>query len=225
MFYFYLSSFVELTSFTFNNVVIKERRVLLLMIKCLYEMQECGIIKLAASKVDGGGDGGCSLMNFDIAPVDCAGLFLFLSHVKNLQRLFLACNHIACLELAKFLTENDDVFQLGLSENNITDEGVKHLCDALKNENCKLTNLDITKNNINDEGVKHLCDALKNENCKLTDLNLCYNKINDEGVKQLCDALKNENCKLTNLSLQCIMIKDQCVEHLYDAAKVHNIKL
>ena len=196
MFYFYLSSFVELTSFTFNNVVIKERRVLLLMIKCLYEMQECGIIKLAASKVDGGGDGGCSLMNFDIAPVDCAGLFLFLSHVKNLQRLFLACNHIACLELAKFLTENDDVFQLGLSENNITDEG-----------------------------VKHLCDALKNENCKLTDLNLCYNKINDEGVKQLCDALKNENCKLTNLSLQCIMIKDQCVEHLYDAAKVHNIKL
>ena len=196
MFYFYLSSFVELTSFTFNNVVIKERRVLLLMIKCLYEMQECGIIKLAASKVDGGGDCGYSLKNLDIAPVDCAGLFLFLSHVKNLQRLFLACNHIACLELAKFLTENDDVFQLGLSENNITDEG-----------------------------VKHLCDALKNENCKLTDLNLCYNKINDEGVKQLCDALKNENCKLTNLSLQCIMIKDQCVEHLYDAAKVHNIKL
>ena len=78
-------------------------------------------------------------------------------------------------------------------------------CDALKNENCKLTNLDLGMQYINDEGVKHLCDALKNENCKLTNLDLGGNKIvniNDEGVKHLCDALKNENCKLTNLEWQ-----------------------
>ena len=181
MFYFYLSSFVELTSFTFNNVVIKERRVLLLMIKCLYEMQECGIIKLAASKVDGGGDDGCSLMSLDIAPVDCTGLFLFLSHVKNLQRLFLNMNHISCLELAKFLHEKNEVFELHLPSNNIMCEDVNYLCDALKNENCKLTNLYLYANNIND-GVKHLCDALENENCKLTNLNLSDNNINGEGV-------------------------------------------
>ena len=82
-------------------------------------MQECGIIKLAASKVDGGGDRGCFLMNLDIAPVDCAGLFLFLSHVKNLQRLSLIGNHISCLELAKFLRENNEVFELCLGKNNI----------------------------------------------------------------------------------------------------------
>ena len=132
-------------------------------------MQECDI-KYAASKVDVGGDGACLLQWLAIAPVDCAGLFQFLSHVKNLLRIDLSWNNIGCLEFAKFLCENNEVIECKLSNNNINDEGVKHLCDALKNENCKLTNLNLGRNNINDEGIKHLCDALKNENCKLTNL-------------------------------------------------------
>ena len=109
-------------------------------------------------------------------------------------------NNIGCLELAKFLCENNEVIECNVCRNNINDEGVKYLCDALKNEDCKLTNLYLRDNHINDEGVKHLCDALKNKNCKLTNLYLYANNIND-GVKHLCDALKNENCKLTNLNV------------------------
>ena len=194
------------------------------MIKCLYEMQECDVMKYAASKVDGGGDDGCWLDLLAIAPVDCAGLFQFLSHVKNLLRLHIFGNHIGCLELAKFLCENNEVIECNLSTNNINDEGVKHLCDALKNKNCKLTNLYLYANNIND-GVKHLCDALENENCKLTNLNLSDNNINGEGVKHLCDALKNENCKLTNLNIRGNNINDEGVKHLCDAAKIHNVQL
>ena len=44
---------------------------------------------------------------------------------------------------------------MNLYYNNIKDEGVKYLCDALQNENCKLTNLKLSANNIKDEGVKH----------------------------------------------------------------------
>ena len=130
-------------------------------------MQECDVMKYAASKIDGGGDYGCSLSKLDIAPVDCAGLFQFLSHVKNLLRIDLSWNNIGCLEMSKFLCKNNEVIQCDLGNNNINDEGVKHLCDALKNENCKLTKLDLIDNNINDEGGKHLCDAAKIHNVKL----------------------------------------------------------
>ena len=60
----------------------------------------------------------------------------------------------------------------------LRDQGVTHLCDALKDENCKLTKLYLGGNDIRDQGVTHLCDALKDENCKLTTLYLERNNIN-----------------------------------------------
>ena len=130
-------------------------------------MQECDVMKYAASKVDGGGDGGCSLGMLDIAPVDCPGLFQFLSHIKNLLRIYLFFNNINCLELAKFLCENNEVIEFNLFDNNINDEDVEHLCDALKNENCKLTNLSLQCIMIKDQCVEHLYDAAKVHNIKL----------------------------------------------------------
>ncbi|KAJ7392233.1 hypothetical protein OS493_013610 [Desmophyllum pertusum] len=76
-------------------------------------------------------------------------------------------------------------------------QGVSHLCDALKDANCKLTELDLNRNKITEQGVSHLCDALKDLNCKLTELDLRGNSITDLGVSYLCDALKDVNCKLT----------------------------
>ena len=51
--------------------------------------------------------------------------------------------------------------KLDLGENNITDQGVTHLCDTLKDGNCKLTKLHLWENNITDQGVSHLCDYTK----------------------------------------------------------------
>ena len=73
----------------------------------------------------------------------------------------------------------------------ITDQGVAHLCDALKDGNCKLTKLSLGYNHTTDQGVAHLCDALKDGNCKLTKLSLGYNQITDQGVANLCVALKD----------------------------------
>ena len=73
-------------------------------------------------------------------------------------------NNIGCLELAKFLCENNEVIECNVCRNNINDEGVKHLCDALKNENCKLTNLNV---NISVWVGKYLGDAAKIHNVKL----------------------------------------------------------
>ena len=71
-------------------------------------------------------------------------------------------------------------------------------CDALKDENCKLTNLNLKGKNITDQGVAHLCDALKDGSCKLLELRLGGNEITDQGVAHLehtRDVLVN--CKVT----------------------------
>ena len=67
--------------------------------------------------------------------------------------------------------------KLDLGGNNITDQGVVHLCDALKDVNCKLTKLNLDGNNMRYQGVAHLCDALEDANCKLTKLDVQPNKI------------------------------------------------
>ena len=91
--------------------------------------------------------------------------------------------------------------------------GVSHLCNALKDEICKLTKLNLYHNSIEEQGVSHLCDALKDENCKLTSLNLGNNCITDQGLSHLFDALKDENCKLTELNLSSHRITEQSVTH------------
>ena len=50
--------------------------------------------------------------------------------------------------------------ELNLKDNNITDQGVVHLCGALK-----LMELNL-KDKITDQGVAHLCGALKDGNSK-----------------------------------------------------------
>ena len=82
--------------------------------------------------------------------------------------------HFAFRELAKLLIRNNDIncklTQLGINYNELTDEGVKYLTDALKSGNCKLTHLAIRGNKLTNQGAKYLSDALKNGNCKLTHL-------------------------------------------------------
>ena len=57
---------------------------------------------------------------------------------------------------------------LYLEWNNIRDQGVTHLCDALKDGNCKLTKLDLGGAHITDQGKAHLCDAVEDANiCEL----------------------------------------------------------
>ncbi|XP_068680083.1 NLR family CARD domain-containing protein 3-like [Montipora foliosa] len=91
--------------------------------------------------------------------------------------------------------------------------GEAHLSDAPKDVNCKLTQLDFSDNEIGNQGVAHLRDALKHVNsgeahlsdapkdvnCKLTQLDFSDNEIGNQGVAHLRDALKDVNCKLTQL--------------------------
>jgi len=81
--------------------------------------------------------------------------------------------------------------------NEITDEGVKNLCSALKHTT-SLTQLYLTHNNISSEGIKFLISAL---NClKICDLDTV--KLNDDGLKEaLSFNLNSPNILLRELSL------------------------
>ena len=98
-----------------------------------------------------------------------------------------------------------------LQQNNIGDEGIKELTEALKT-NTTLTTLNLQQKNIGDEDIKALAEALKT-NTTLTTLNLQQNNIGDEGIEALAEALKT-NKTLKTLNLQQNNIGDEGVKKL-----------
>ena len=180
---------------------------------------------------------GCNALDFfdcKLAPLDCLALVRALKSVEGILNFNLAVNNLqslGCIEIAKLLPGNQhnqgfcELKTLSLWDNNITDEGVKHLSTALTHSNCTLNSLNLQNNNITDEGVKHLSTALTHTNCTLNSLILGYNNITDEGVKHLSTALTRTNCTLNSLYLDNNNITDEGVKHLVTALTHTNCTL
>ena len=112
---------------------------------------------------------------------------------------------------------------------NLKDESVEVLCNALAQEHCDcvlLKHLDLTHCLLTDECVNSLCIFLCDRHCKLTFLTLDENEIGDKGVSMLCtNALKREQCTLTVLSLRRCSLTDECVPLLCETLKDRNCSL
>ena len=221
-----LNSFVTLLqdSLTEANKVNSEtKQKALLMMKCLHEYNEEAVVEKAASELekDSKFTNRINLSSCQITPVDCIAITFFIKHLQKPTQLNLTCSIIhdqGVLHLCGALKHvNCKLTQLDLSGNSITGKGVLHLCDALTHVNCKLTQLGLSGDNITDQSVLHLCGALTHVNCKLTQLGLSYNRITEQGVLHLCGALTHVNCKLTQLDLSYNSITDQGVLHLCGA--------
>ncbi|XP_067833993.1 NACHT, LRR and PYD domains-containing protein 5-like, partial [Heptranchias perlo] len=130
----------------------------------------------------------------------------------RLQVLHLSHNQItsnSCQAMVSVLTQSQALSWLNLTHNKIGNSGVKILCRALKDQDCKLQKLSLKHNNLTYDSCEELASALK-ENCGLLDLDISANKITDLGVGFLCQVLKNSNSKiqclrfsLNNLSAKC----------------------
>ena len=118
------------------------------------------------------------------------------SHGRN-ARFWLVERNFAALWLVRTYSSLYDYYcqlnSIDLWQNNLTDEGVKYLAEALKHNSCKLKSLNLTNNKLTEEGVKYLAEALKDGNCKLHGLDLACNKLSDEGVKYVADTLKDSH--------------------------------
>jgi len=224
-----VNSFVSLLH---NSLTVNwETRQAVLMMKCLHEYKDEAVVERAASELqkDSKFNNRIDLSHCQVTPVDCIAITFFIKHLRDLTQLSLSYNFITdqgVLHLCDALKDaNCKLAKLDLSGNSITDQGVLHLCAALKDTNCKLAKLDLSDNSITDQGVLHLCAALKDANCKLAELDLSANSITDQGVLHLCAALKDTNCKLAKLDLADNSITDQGVLHLCAALKDANCKL
>ncbi|XP_028403911.1 NACHT, LRR and PYD domains-containing protein 12-like [Dendronephthya gigantea] len=208
----------------------------LLVIKCVWEMQEDRVMKMISSFASEDDVETFTLYELNIAPAESAALFKFLNHIKNLKQLRISrctVTNIAIRELAEFLkkdnhgpeSNNCELTELNVSDNDLKTEGAKYLSDALKSDNCKLTKLDVSVNGLKTEDIKYLSDALKNINCKLTKLDVRGNDLKTEGAKYLSDALKSDNCKLTELNVSVNDLQTEGVKYLSDALKSDYCKL
>ena len=108
---------------------------------------------------------------------------------------------------------------LSLSGNDIGDEGVEMLFDALSVSVTpwSLTKLDLSNCSLTKKCMASLCEALGDERFRLTYLNLKSNDIGDEGVDILCCALVKEQCKLTVLNLAYCSLTDGCTYSVFKA--------
>ena len=110
--------------------------------------------------------------------------------------------------LCKVLTEGDsklDSLHFTSSASGVTDEGVKHIAEALSNSHCHLNSLNLSHCKVTDEGVKHVAEALSNSHCQLNSLDLRYNVVTDEGAKHLAEALEHSKYQLKSFS--CLQIE------------------
>ena len=121
--------------------------------------------------------------------------------------------------------EHCKITHLSLRKNDLGDEGVRNLCDGLRQGHCKLNVLDISQCSLTHECMPFLSETLRDEKCKLTDLSFFVNDVGDEGVGMLFDALKVKNCSLTKLDMSNCSLTKKCMTSLCGALGDENCQL
>ncbi|XP_059108499.1 NACHT, LRR and PYD domains-containing protein 9B-like [Peromyscus eremicus] len=121
----------------------------------------------------------------------------------TLQELWLSgCSLTSdcCGGISAVLTSSKNLKTLKLGKNNIEDTGIKRLCEALRNPNCKLQCLGLDMNDFKTDCCADLASALTT--CKtLTSLNLDWITFDRDGLELLCEALSHKSCNLKVLGL------------------------
>ncbi|XP_037692913.1 nucleotide-binding oligomerization domain-containing protein 1 isoform X2 [Choloepus didactylus] len=217
----HLKNLPRLRSGSFNQV--QAMPTFIWMLRCIYETQSEKVGQLAAKGI-------CAnylkLTFCNACSADCSALSFVLHHfrkrlaldldnnnlndygVRELQPCFrrltvlrLSVNQITdsgVKVLCEELTKYKILTYLGLYNNQITDVGARYVAKIL--DECKgLQYLKLGKNQITSEGGKCVALAVKNSK-SIFEIGMWGNKIGDEGAKAFAEALRNHP-SLTNLSL------------------------
>ncbi|MEQ2258892.1 hypothetical protein XENORESO_003940, partial [Xenotaenia resolanae] len=91
---------------------------------------------------------------------------------------------------------------LDLSNNDLTDSGVKLLCDGLTSPHCELEILRLSGCLITEKGCAALASALTLNPSHLKELDLSFNYPGETGMKVLAAVLKSPSFRLDTLSME-----------------------
>ncbi|XP_040177443.1 NACHT, LRR and PYD domains-containing protein 12-like [Rana temporaria] len=125
------------------------------------------------------------------------------------------CNLTAtsCEILGSALKENRSLHKLDLALNKIEDDGVKFLCEGLKDPGCTLQELRMEFCELTPACGDFLSSALMT-NRSLTTLYLRDCSLHDSGTKLLCQALRQPGCTLKELVLFDVNLTSASCEDL-----------
>ncbi|XP_072355979.1 NACHT, LRR and PYD domains-containing protein 3-like [Scyliorhinus torazame] len=175
-------------------------------------LHKCQALRLGYNNL---GDPGVKLLSVALTNPDCK--------IQKMELYDNALTHSCTKDLACALSINQSLTDLNLGNNKLGDSGVKQLCLALGNPNCKIQKLGLGAVALTTSCAESLVDALRT-NHSLTDLDLSVSNLGDSGVKLLSAALRNPDCKIQTLNLWSAGLTDSCVEDL-DSAVSENRSL
>nr|XP_004671854.2 NACHT, LRR and PYD domains-containing protein 4 [Jaculus jaculus] len=132
------------------------------------------------------------------------------------ELLILANCHLSetCwVSLSDTLLKNKTLSHLDISANDLKDEGLKILCEALRQPDSGIQSMRLQQCLITAKGCEDLALVLTG-NQNLKSLQISNNKLEDVGVKLLCEALAHPNCRLESIGLEECELTSACCKDL-----------
>ena len=114
--------------------------------------------------------------------------------------------------LSEALADNTQVRQLWLRDCAVTNAGAKALASCLE-QNMSIVDLFLGGNNITEEGLGYVCEALRGSNATLVSLEMDDNQISQRGVMDFMNALQ-KNTSVLVASFDNNMEEDNCLREL-----------
>ncbi|XP_075048980.1 NACHT, LRR and PYD domains-containing protein 3-like isoform X2 [Mixophyes fleayi] len=161
-----------------------------------------------------------SLSGVHLTPLDYTVLSFILESCRNIEELGLGGCKIHSENMERLAPALHTVNNLGLSDNNLRDDGVRFLCDALSHPECKIQTLSLSSNKLTDVSCCHLGSAISN-NRSLRTLVLSCNTMEGPHFSDLMTGLSSPTCRIEELHLDSTGLKDSSCSHLASAMKTN----
>uniref|UniRef100_A0A2K5UP14 NLR family pyrin domain containing 14 n=1 Tax=Macaca fascicularis TaxID=9541 RepID=A0A2K5UP14_MACFA len=121
-------------------------------------------------------------------------------NLQDLELMGCVLTNACCQDLASVIVYNPNLRSLDLGNNNLQDDGMKILCDALRYPNCNIQRLGLEYCGLTSLCCQDLSSALIC-NQRLIKMNLTQNTLGYEGIMKLYKVLKSPKCKLQVLGI------------------------